>query len=59
MSAQELGKLRRQRQRIQLHLDKLQALTVAYLAKLTDVEARIRAVSPELDIPNRAGIGGA
>ena len=49
----ELEYLRRSRSQIHRQLDKLEPLLAGYQAKLAEVEAGIRAIAPELDIPKR------
>lgn len=49
----DLEKLRRTRSQIHRQLDKLEPLLAGYQAKLAEVEAGIRAIAPELDIPKR------
>ena len=49
----DLEKLRRTRSQIHRQLDKLEPLLAGYRAKLAEVEAGIRAIAPELDIPKR------
>ena len=49
----ELTKLRRARSRAHLKLKQAEAIVAGYQAKLADLEARIRAIAPELDLPVR------
>ena len=53
MPETELTKLRRARSRCHLQLKNSEALVAGYQAKLVDLEARIRAIAPELDLPRR------
>jgi hypothetical protein len=48
-----LGKLRRARSRAHLALKQAEAQVSAYQAKLADLEARIQAIAPELQLPAR------
>jgi Zn-finger domain-containing protein len=47
----ELTKLRRARSRAHLALKQAEAQVSAYQAKLADLEARIQAIAPELQLP--------
>jgi hypothetical protein len=48
-----LAKLRRARLRVHAQLRKLEPLVAGYHAKLVDIEARILALDPRLDLPLR------
>jgi hypothetical protein len=49
----ELTKLRRARSRAHLALKQAEALVAGYQAKLADLEARIQAIAPDLQLPVR------
>ncbi|MCW3474417.1 hypothetical protein [Limobrevibacterium gyesilva] len=49
----ELTKLRRARARVHANLRKLEPLIASYYAKAADLEARIQALAPELNLPPR------
>jgi hypothetical protein len=53
MPESDLTKLRRARSRCHLKLKQAEALVAGYQAKLTDLEARIRAIAPELELQGR------
>jgi hypothetical protein len=49
----ELRNLRRARSRCHFRLKQAEALAEGYRAKLVDLETRIQAIAPELDLPPR------
>jgi hypothetical protein len=53
MADSDLTKLRRARSRCHLKLKQAEAMIAGYQAKLADLEARIQAISPELQLPAR------
>ena len=53
MPETELTKLRRARIRCHKKLKQTEALLAGYQAKLADLESKIRAICPELDLPLR------
>ena len=53
MTDSDLTKLRRARARVHHQITLLEPLLAGYQAKLTDLEARIHALAPELNLPPR------
>lgn len=53
MPETDLTKLRRARTRCHKSLKQAEALLALYQAKLADIEARIYAIAPEMDLPAR------
>ena len=53
MAGSELPNLRRARSRCHMQLKNAEALVAGYQAKLADLEARIQAIAPELQLPAR------
>ena len=53
MTDSDITKLRRARTRVHWQLHKLEPMVAAYQAKLTDLEARIAAIAPDLRLQPR------